>query len=101
MPTKRFAHVQQLVAVREALARGEADPDLIVTQAIITALPVKYRAVFHFVKSHRGNVPSSMVSVAFWRAQNYSSSILNELWQFGLLERVEEITENGKRYLYS
>lgn len=101
LTTNRFKHIKSLAAARMLIAKEPANADSIMRDAIIAALPPQYDKVFRFVKSHGGDVPSSMVSTAFRLAQNHSSSILNELWQFGLLTRVERIDESGKRYFYS
>lgn len=100
LTTKRFAHVRQFVLIRERVAENPAQADDIIYQAILETLPPQYRNVQRFVKSHRGNISSSMVSTAFRIAQNHAASILNELWQFGLLDREADVGENGKRYLY-
>ncbi len=97
LTTNRFKHIKQLVCVRNLIAVEPANADQIVKDAIFDALPNQYADVYRFVKSHSGNVPSSMVSTAFRLAQNHSASILNELWQFGLLDRQQD----GNRFLYS
>lgn len=95
--TNRFKHIQRLAAARMLIAKNPADADNILREAITDALPKQYSNIYRFVKSHGGDVPSSMVATAFRLAQNHASSILNELWQFGLLDRCADET----RYLYS
>lgn len=97
LTTNRFQHIKQLVCVRNLVAQRPADADDILRTAIVGALPPQYAQVYRFVKSHRGEIASSMVCTAFRLAQNHSAGILNELWQFGLLER----TPDGNRFLYS
>lgn len=97
LTTKRFAHVRQLVSLRNQIALYPTNCDDLMRDAIFDALPPQYADVCRFVKSHNGSVPSSMVATAFRLAQNHASSLLNELWQFGLLTREGD----GNRFLYS
>ena len=97
LTTKRFKHIQRLTAARMLIAKNPADADNILREAITDALPKQYNNIYRFVKSHGGDIPSSMVATAFRLAQNHASGLLNELWQFGLLTREGD----GNRFLYS
>ena len=81
MPTtNRFKHIQALVAARNLIAKDPTNADAIIRDVIVIALPKQYNQVYRFVKSHGGDIPSSMVATAFRLAQNHASSLLNELW---------------------
>lgn len=99
--TKRFAHVQALVELRDCIDTYP-DPKNAVHDAIVNALPKQYRTIYAWIISHGGKDITTSFVVAGWRiAPNHASSILNELWQFGLLEREMVIDDSGKRYQYS
>lgn len=98
--TKRFAHIHSLVALRTAVLEYPNPADA-VHDAIVDALPPGYRKVYNWIISHGGENITSGFVVAGWRiAPNHASTLLNELWQFGLLKRTVQVDEHGKRYVY-
>ena len=99
--TKRFARIQKLVEIRGDVRAFPDTTDTIIRNAIIRALPKQYHQVYDWVVSCYAPVNSSMVVKAWNLQQNHASTILNELWQFGLLTRTEYTDEHGKGYKYT
>ena len=99
--SKRFAHIQKLVEIRRDVQSFPDSTDVILRNAIIRALPKQYHQVYDWVGSCYAPVNSAMVMKAWDLQQNHASTLLNELWQFGLLKRTEYVDTNGKGYKYT
>lgn len=99
--TKRFAHIQKLVEIRGDVRAFPDNVDRILRNAIVRALPTQCHQVYDWVGSCYAPVNSNMVMKAWNLQQNHASTILNELWQFGLLTRTEYTDEYGKGYKYT
>jgi hypothetical protein len=99
--TKRFAHIQALVALRTSVLEYPNPADA-VHDAIVDALPPGYRKVYAWICQgvYGGKVTTPMVMKAWGWKSNMASTVLNELWQFGLLKRSEQVDEHGKRFVY-
>lgn len=100
--TKRFAHIQKLVEIRRDVYVFPDATDRILLNAIIQALPPSYHKVYDWIcqGTFHGKVETSMVMRAWNLKANHASTMLNELWRFGLLKRTERIDKNGKTYVY-
>lgn len=98
--TPRFAHIRKLVTLRQITARNPATVDELLKSAIVTALPDQYRKVYDWIGTCYQPVTSPMVMKAWDLNANHASTILNELWQFGLLERTQTIDGNGRTFVY-
>lgn len=98
--TKRFAHIHKLVQIRRDIHAFPADADRILKNAIVRALPAGYHKVYDWIGSLYAPVTTSAVCRAWELKPNHASTILNELWQFGLLKRTEYTDEHGKGYKY-
>lgn len=99
---KRFAHIHKLAQIRRDVAVFPEDTDTIIRNAIIRALPPAYHKLYDWINQgvYGGEVNTHMVMKAWdWKA-NMASTALNELWQFGLLERTEYVDTLGKGYKY-
>lgn len=99
--TNRFAHIHRLVSLRAQLARNPADIDQQMKRAIVDALPDGYRKVYDWIGSQYAPVTTAMVMRAWELKSSHASTVLNELWRFGLLKRTQEIDANGRQYLYT
>lgn len=97
---KRFAHIQKLVEIRGDVRAFPDNADRILHNAIVRALPKQYHQVYDWIGACYSPVNSNMVMKAWDLRQNHASTILNELWQFGLLSREEYTDEHGKGYKY-
>lgn len=100
MASKRFAHIQKLVEIRRDIQVFPDDTDRILKNAIVRALPSSYHKIYDWIGSCYAPVTSMMVCHAWELKPNYASSILNELWQFGLLKRTMVTDERGKYFVY-
>jgi predicted transcriptional regulator len=99
--TKRFAHVQELVFLREQVRKFPEQTDRLIKESILYTLPRSYVRLYEWIRQGVFHpVTSAAVAKAWDIKQNHASSMLNELWQFGLLERTERIDESGKRFVY-
>lgn len=99
--TKRFAHIQKLVEIRRDVQVFPDNTDRILYNAIVRALPKQYHQIYDWIGSCYGPVTSNMVMKAWGLQQNHASTLLNELWRFGLLTRTEYTDRNGKGYKYT
>lgn len=99
--TKRFAHIQKLVEIRGDIRAFPDNIDRILRNAIVRALPTQYHQVYDWAVSIDRSVYSAETAQAWDLKQNHASTILNELWQFGLLTRTEYTDEHGKGYKYT
>lgn len=102
MTTKRFWHVRELVHLREMLIKYPEQSDRLVKEAILYSLPPAYIKLYEWIRqgAFHGRVHSNAVCHAWGWKQNYASTALNELWQFGLLKRTECIDQSGKHFAY-
>jgi hypothetical protein len=99
--TKRFAHIWALVELRTNIL-DYPNPADAVHDAIVSALPPGYRKIYNWMAQgiYGGSVTTPMVMKAWDLKANHASTILNELWQFGLLTREAYTDELGKGYKY-
>lgn len=100
MTTKRFGHIQSLVTLRAQVASEPSESDRIIRRAIVDALPDGYRKIYDWIGSCYYPVTSRSVARAWDIKPNHSSSVLKELWQFGLLKREASTDEYGMFYEY-
>jgi hypothetical protein len=100
--TKRFAYIHKLAQIRHDVAVFPDNTDTIIRNAIIRALPPAYHKLYDWISqgTFHGEVNTNMVMKAWDWKPNYASTMLNELWQFGLLSREEYTDEHGKGYKY-
>lgn len=98
--TNRFAHIHRLVALRAQFQRNPDDIDQQMKRAIIDALPPGYRKVYDWIGSLYTPVTTAMVMRAWELKSNHASTLLNELWRFGLLKRTEIKDSHGKMFEY-
>jgi hypothetical protein len=99
----RFKNIAELVFLRDQIRRYPEQTDWHVKQAILYALPPAYLKLYEWIRQgvFGGTVTTAAVMRAWdWKA-NYASTMLNELWQFGLLTRTEYTDEHGKGYKYT
>lgn len=99
--TKRFAHIQKLVEIRRDVQAFPDNVDRILYNAIVRSLPKQYHEIYDWVCSLERSVYSAETAQAWNLRQNHASTLLNELWQFGLLTREEYTDEHGKGYKYT
>jgi hypothetical protein len=99
--TKRFAHIRALVELRANVLEYPNPADA-VHDAIVDALPPAYRKLYNWIsqEGYRGGVTTAVVMQEWDWKPNYASTMLNELWQFGLLSREGYFDEHGKGYKY-
>lgn len=99
--TKRFAHIRTLVELRQNIRQCWKLADTHLRNTIIESLPPKHATIYRWICSHGGeNITSSFI-VAGWRmSPNQAADMLRELWEFGLLKRTEQLSEDGKRFIY-
>ncbi len=98
--TPRFAHIRQLVTLRQVIARNPDAVDGLMRAAIVTALPDQYRKVYDWIGTCYSPVTSAMVMRVWDLNHNHASTLLKELWDFGLLERTQRLDENGRTFVY-
>lgn len=99
--SKRFKHVRELVFLREQVRKYPEQTDRLIRETILYTLPRSYVRLYEWIRQGVFQPVTSAVVARAWNInQNYASSMLNELWQFGLLERTERRDEDGKSYLY-
>lgn len=98
--TKRFAHIQKLVEIRRDIQAFPDNTDRILLIAIVRALPPSYHKIYDWIGSLYAPVTSGAVMRAWELKPNHASTILNELWRFGLLKRTEYTDEHGKGFKY-
>lgn len=98
--TQRFNHIRTLVELRENIRQFPTLADTHIQNTIVESLPPGYRKIYDWIVSCEQPVTSPMVMQAFEIKHNHASSVLNELWQFGLLERVEQVDSHGRVFVY-
>jgi hypothetical protein len=98
--TKRFAHIRKLVEIRRDIHAFPDNADRILYNAIVRALPAQYHKIYDWVGACYHPVTSSVVAREWGLQQNHASTLLNELWQFGLLKRTEYTDERGAGFKY-
>lgn len=98
--TKRFAHIQKLAEIRRDIQAFPDNADRILFVAIVRALPPGYYKIYDWIGSCYAPVTTSMVCRAWALKPNHASTMLNELWQFGLLTREAYTDEHGKGFKY-
>lgn len=99
---KRFAHIHTLAELRRNVRQHPTLADTHIRHTIVESLPPAYRKLYDWINQgiYGGEVNTNMVMKVWdWKA-NMASTALNELWQFGLLERTEYVDTLGKGYKY-
>lgn len=99
---KRFAHIHTLVELRRNVRQHPTLADTHIRNTIVESLPPAYRKLYDWINQgiYGGEVNTDMVIRAWDWKPNYASTMLNELWQFGLLSREEYTDKRGKGYRY-
>jgi hypothetical protein len=99
--TKRFAHIHKLVELRRDIQVWPDNADRILRNAIIQALPPGYHKVYDWIGTCYAPVNTAMVMKAWDLKPNHASTILKELWEFGLLKRTETVDRSGRVFMYT
>ena len=98
---KRYQSIRLLVELRENVRQFPTLADEHIHNTIVESLSKAQRDLWYWIVECEGDTVTSDVMVTFNYTEPYASSLLNELWQFGLLEREMVIDDSGKRYRYS
>lgn len=96
--TKRFTHIRRLVTLRQRIASNPNAADGILRATIIESLPDQYRLIFYWIEG--ASVTTPLVMDAWGLNANHASTILKELWEFGLLQREQRVDESGRVFIY-
>lgn len=97
---KRFNHIHKLAEIRRDVRAFPDSTDRILHTAIVRDLPPQHKGVYEYAAEYPGELTSAFVALRWNIRQNHASMILQELWQFGILERTEYTNEHGKGYRY-
>lgn len=86
--TNRYAHIRHLVELREAVSRNPEMADQHIYNTIVENLPTAHSQLYRWMCSTYTGKASTEIVMREWGYSNgYASTLLNELWQFGLLDR--------------
>lgn len=91
------------LSVAEALRMvrlGEESAISALQNLLIDSLSETQREAYDWVLVS-GDVDSRFLADEWTIYQSYASTLLNNLWQFGLLARREYVDRDGKRFIYS
>lgn len=98
--TKRYQHILTLVELRKNIRQFPTLADQHIYNTIVESLPPAHSKLYRWICSHGGeNITTSFVVAGWNYTEQYASSLLNELWRFGILER-EPHQEDLKAYIY-
>lgn len=95
---KRYQFTHLLVELRENIRQFPTLADEHIHNAIIESLSEAQRDLWHWIVECEGDTVTAEVMVTFDYTNQYASSLLKELYEFGLLEREQYAIGNG--YIY-
>ena len=92
-------HIRELVHLREMLRKYPEQSDRLAKEAIVYSLPPTHVKLYEWIRQRVVKVDTDTVCQAWNWKPNYASTLLNELWQFGLLTRSQD-NESSKAFSY-
>lgn len=99
--TNRYAHIRTLVELRKNIRQFPTLADTHLRNTLIESLPPKHATIYRWICSHGSeNITSSFIVAGWQMSQNQAADMLRELWEFGLLKRTGQLSEDGKRFIY-
>ena len=96
--SKRFQYTRQLVELREQVRQFPMLADEHIHSAIVESLSDAQRDLWYWIVECEGDIITADVMATFNYTEQYASSLLKELHEFGLLEREKYAVGNG--YIY-
>lgn len=93
---KRNHYAEQLAEVRKQLAYSVPELDSLQVRWLT---PVE-RAIYRYALVARQLTTSDLIAMRAWK-ENYASTVLKRLYDLGLLNRVEELREFGREFVYT
>lgn len=98
--SKRYQHILTLAELRRNIREFPTLADQHIYNTILESLPPTHRKLYRWIRSHGGEGITTSFVMTGWRyTETYASSLLNELWQFGLLERAPQ-NDNPRVFEY-
>lgn len=95
---KRYQSIRLLVELRENVRQFPTLADEHIHNTIIESLSKAQRDLWYWILECEGDIVTSDVIATFNYTEQYASSLLKELHEFGLLEREKYAVGNG--YIY-
>lgn len=100
---KRYQHIQTVASAIADLRKGASAKSRL-HQLMLELITPAHKEVYDWYTFHYASqrytvkVDSFVLASEFNYQINYASTLLKELWEFGLLER--ELDDDGRTYLY-
>jgi len=98
--TDRNKKLQLVIGAWRQVQDGELAAEQALIRVLWAMLEPKERAILGFAVQ-RGTVMTPEVAERFHLSEQHASTTLKQLFDWGLLSRVEEITEDGRRFVYA
>lgn len=97
----RYPHLHELAAILRTVEQAPDTAPAVIRQRLYACLPPVHRAVLDWVAALGNPVKVSTVAYQFEYTMKHAGTILNELWQWGLLERKPVHSPRGRMYVYT
>jgi len=98
--TERNKKLQLVMGAWKQVQAGELSAEQALIRVVWAMLEPKERAILGFAVQ-RGKVMTTDVAERFGLSNIHASTTLKQLFDWGLLSRTEEITEDGRRFVYA
>jgi len=98
--TERNKKLQLVMGAWKQVQTGELSAEQALIRVVWAMLEPKERAILGFAVQ-RGTVMTPDVAERFGLSDTHASTTLKHLFDWGLLRRTEEITEEGRRFVYA
>lgn len=98
--TERNKKLQLVMGAWKQVQTGELSAEQALIRVVWTMLEPKERAILGFAVQ-RGKVMTPDVVERFGLSSIHASTTLKQLFDWGLLQRTEEITQEGRRFVYA
>lgn len=98
--TDRNKKLQLVIGAWQQVRAGDLSAEQALIRVVWAMLEPKERAIPGFAVQ-RGTVITPEVAERFQLTDQHASTTLKQLFDWGLLSRVEEITADGKRFVYA
>lgn len=97
----RYPHLHELATILRTVETAPDTAPAVIRQQLYDWLPPVHRAVLDWVVTFGLPTQVSTVAYQFEYTMKHAGTILNELWQWGLLQRKPVHSPRGRMYVYT
>lgn len=98
--TERNKKLQLVMGAWRQVQAGVLTAEQALVRVMWSMLEPQERAILGFAVQ-RGKLTTTNVAERFSLSEQHASTTLKQLFDWGLLSRTEEITEDGRRFVYA